>query len=158
MKWACERKRDPAGCSASRKMHLCASVHVYIWMTEASRWGLTPKSRRNKTETGRGVCAAKKKRGNVYSLLPRWWKEARGEEEDSLQSDFIAKALWIISCLCVHFFRIWHKWQTWYLRHAKWRHTFGILGKEKNKWINNKEIKNTCHSSWHRHLVLDNLI
>lgn len=31
----------------SRKMHLCASVHVYIWKTEASCWGITWKSRRN---------------------------------------------------------------------------------------------------------------
>lgn len=77
----------------NEKMHLCASAHVYIWKAEASRWGITSKSGRNKTETGRRESAAKKKRGNVYSLLPRWWKDA-SEEEDVAPS----------SCLCVHFF------------------------------------------------------
>lgn len=60
----CEREREKITEHVSEKMHLCLSVHVYIWKTEASRWGITCKSRRDKTETGwRDVCRQKRKEG-----------------------------------------------------------------------------------------------
>lgn len=93
----------------SRKMHLCASVHVYIWKTEASRWGITWRSRRNKTETGRSdVCRREEKRECfefITAMMEGGKRGGGGGGRRGLSYDLIAKALWNVSCSCVNFFR-----------------------------------------------------